>query len=190
MSTWSNWRHRRFGRGPRPIKPLKGPPYNNIKSWCYEKSKRMKENPLTGKTRKVKEKDLKLPQLRKTLNNIIDRINKCIHWITMIPIIKKRIMDLEQKHARDTKLMKAMILANTAADVSHRLTPTPATHSPWSSMYGSYRSAARRYYSKGGKFTQPVLSNKRIRKLASGGPITNKGQIIKIGDTIKDMNST
>tara|TARA_B100001250_G_scaffold408771_1_gene431769 strand:+ start:724 stop:2565 length:1842 start_codon:yes stop_codon:yes gene_type:complete len=163
------WRRRRFGRGPKPIKPLKGSPYENIKKWCYEKSKRMKENPLTGKTRKVKEKEIKIPQLQRTLIALVDRMNEVIHWITQIPILKRRMLDLEEKHERDHKIVTAMIAANTAGDVIHRNTPTPFTHNPFISAgrrFGRYRSNWNTFEEGGrvGRRTKPKPSRMRLNR--------------------------
>ena len=175
------WKNRWGRRGPKPIKPLRGAPYENIPKWCYEKNKRMKENPLTGKTRKVKEKEIKIPQLQKTLRALVDRMNQVIHWITQIPILKRRVIALEEKQERDHQLVLSMIAANTMADVGHRRTPSVFAHNSYASgrRFGRY-SSRNNMMEAGGKFgfSKPVPTKKKYQT----------GGTIRPGDTLIDDN--
>ena len=174
MSFWRN-RFRRKRKGT--IEPIRGNPYDNIPKWLYERTKRQKESPLSNKTRKTKEKKINIPNLQRTLRVIIDKTNEMIDWIRRIPEVERRMDELEKKQKRDIAFLLARIEA-------HAKIPTPIVHS----VYGTAARAATGQMKRGGKI-KPIPTNIRLRKLASGGT-TNKGQTIKVGDIVKDMNST
>jgi hypothetical protein len=73
-----------------------GPPARTVKKWCYEKTKRMTVNPLTKKKKTIKDKILKLPLLQKLLIEIVDKINDLIDTTGLIPLLEKRVYDLEK----------------------------------------------------------------------------------------------
>tara|TARA_Y100001938_G_C7999600_1_gene383957 strand:+ start:520 stop:1032 length:513 start_codon:yes stop_codon:yes gene_type:complete len=166
-------RFNRYRRRPRPIKPIRGNPYDNIPKWLYEKTKKSRD-PIEGKTRKTKEKKINIPNLQKTLTMLKNKTNEMIQWITRIPIIERRMTELEDKQKRDTAFLLARIEA-------HAKIPTPIVHS----AYSTAARAASGQMKRGGRFTKPIPSTNR-----SAGGTTNKGQTIKVGDVVKDMNST
>ena len=159
MSFWRN----RFRRRKRTIEPIKGNPYDNIPKWLYERTKRMKESPLSNKTRKTKEKKINIPNLQRTLRVIIDKTNEMINWIRRIPEIERRMDELEKKQERDIAFLLARIEA-------HAKIPTPIVHS----VYGTAGRMAARGFEKGGKL-KPKPTNKRIKKLKDGGSIPKPG---------------
>tara|TARA_R110002110_G_scaffold295656_1_gene509690 strand:- start:19 stop:642 length:624 start_codon:yes stop_codon:yes gene_type:complete len=78
------------------VPKILGPPARTVKTWCYEKTKQMIVNPLTKKKKTIKDKILKLPLLQKLLIEIVDKINDIIDTMGLIPLLEKRVYDLEK----------------------------------------------------------------------------------------------
>ena len=115
------WR-RRSRKKTSGIKKLTGSPYTNIPRWLYERTKRIKTNPLNpGESTKTKDKKINIPNLQKTLMSFTTTINKLIDEVNKIPPIEKRMDALEKEHRRDMKKVKAWAIGlfATKANVGH-----------------------------------------------------------------------
>ena len=116
MSRWRRWNRFRWRSRPSYLKPLRGKPFNNIPKWCYERNKKMKESPLSNKTRTVKEKDINTGYLSRVLTALVSRLNEAIRWISRIPPLEHKVEELE----KEVRRLRLAVAANTAIDLKHR----------------------------------------------------------------------
>ena len=162
-------RRRRKTRGK--IKKLRGSPYANVPRWLYERTKRVKTNPLRrSETTKTKEKKIHVPNLQKVIKGFTLTINQLIDEINRIPAIEKRMNELERKHRKDHKsVMKyiakvellskqtdaALMLIKARAGHTHSVTSAPGVSGPG--------------YEKGGKVNiddeKQIIINRILKNL-------------------------
>jgi hypothetical protein len=77
---------------------LQGQPASNIKKWLFEKEKLITPNPLKPhKKKQIKEKKLDIPKLQELLINMVDRINGLIDITDQIPVLERKVWELENE---------------------------------------------------------------------------------------------
>tara|TARA_R100000008_G_C3562177_1_gene156886 strand:- start:44 stop:859 length:816 start_codon:yes stop_codon:yes gene_type:complete len=80
------------------IPTIAGIPADNIPSWCYERQKVIRPDPLKpSKTKTVKEKELDIPSLQNLLIEYRDKMNQIIITINQIPEIEKQMWELDNR---------------------------------------------------------------------------------------------
>ena len=138
------WFRRKRRKKTSGIPKLVGNPFSNIPRWLYERTKRIKTNPLNkSQTTKTKDKKIHVPSLQTTLMRLVSTVNQVIDEINKIPPIEARMDRLEKKHAKDTKAMTAAIAAHATNAQKH------------GAAGGSSNQSSTQQYKTGGKVEKP-----------------------------------
>tara|TARA_R100000008_G_scaffold52135_1_gene31471 strand:+ start:149 stop:592 length:444 start_codon:yes stop_codon:yes gene_type:complete len=144
------WFRRRKRRKTTGIKVLRGSPFSNIPRWLYERTKRVKTNPLNkSETTKTKEKKINVPNLQRTLMRLVSTTNQLIAEINKIPALEERMRKLQNEHKKDFKKLTAAIALHAG---------NPTKHVTTGGSSGRGQSSGR--YKKGGKIKKSNIVGK------------------------------
>ena len=158
-----NWwlRRKRKKKKTSGIPKLTGSPFTNIPKWLYEKTKRIKTNPLRpSQSTKTKDKKIEIPQMQKTLMTLVSTVNKLIDEVNKIPPIEARMDSLESHHKKDMKKAAAALL-------THAGKGTGATG-------GAHVAGTRgggRSYEKGGRTQPKSITRSQVQEPCKKGYI-------------------
>ena len=167
MGFWFRRRTKRKSKAKIP--KMTGSPFTNIPRWLYERTKRVKTNPLNrSDSTTTKEKKIHVPNLQKTLTTLIDRCNRLIDEVNKIPAIEARMNVLESKHKSDMR--KVAAAAATHASGQHA-----AASGGSGGGSGGMKKGGKIKMEKGGNLTE-VMSKKEIKQF--------------IRDELKKINET
>ena len=159
------WFRRKRRRKTSGIQKLSGSPFTNIPRWIYERTKRIKTNPLRpGESTKTKDKKINIPNLQKTLMRFTSTINKLIDEVNKIPPIESRMDALETKHNKEMGQMKKWAIGMF-------LTKAPAMHFHSTAAGGK----------KGGKVSD-------IAKMEKGGGVESSERKKLIDSIVRKIN--
>ena len=150
------------------IDKLKGHPYSDVPSWCFEKEKKSKKDPglpmRPSNTRTDKETEMPAGKVSVVLDNLVKKVNVMIEEIAKIPPLEEKILELEAQ---------VQELTGELHDVQVELT----THKGLMGTAGGHMAGGAGGGTDGGD-TGGGRKGGSVRTLQTGGDIKQKQSII------------